>query len=116
MRDGKPLTERKLAISKALRFIKSTDVEKLLKKYHVIESLLLQEMAKIGQSLLLRVLFRQTGSDVRKSGMSVRMPVYCKGCACYTFTEEKSCLTSCWTKSAASSWAAPGPVKRWIKR
>ena len=42
MRDGKPLTEMKLglkekiAVGKALEFIKGTDVEKLLKEYHVI--------------------------------------------------------------------------------
>ena len=42
MRDGKPLTEMKLgfkekiAVGKALDFIKGTDVEKLLKEYHVI--------------------------------------------------------------------------------
>jgi oleate hydratase len=42
MRDGAPLTEMKLgfkekiAVGKALDFIKGTDVEKLLKEYHVI--------------------------------------------------------------------------------
>ena len=42
MRDGKPLTEMKLslkqkiAVGKALDFIKGTDVEKLLKEYGVI--------------------------------------------------------------------------------
>ena len=42
LRDGEPLTEMKLgikekiAVKKALDFIKNTDVEKLLKEYHVI--------------------------------------------------------------------------------
>ena len=42
MRDGAPLTEMKLgfkqkiAVGKALDFIRGTDVEKLLKEYHVI--------------------------------------------------------------------------------
>ena len=42
LRDGKPLTEMKLgfkekiAVSKALDFIKGTDVEKLLREYQVI--------------------------------------------------------------------------------
>lgn len=42
MRDGAPVTEMKLgfkqkiAIGKALDFIRGTDVEKLLKEYHVI--------------------------------------------------------------------------------
>ena len=42
MRDGVPLTEMKLglkekiAVNKALEFIKGTDVEKLLREYHVI--------------------------------------------------------------------------------
>lgn len=42
LRDGRPLTEghmglkEKLILHKALEFIKGTDVEKLLKEYHVI--------------------------------------------------------------------------------
>lgn len=44
LRDGKPLTQmklgfkEKLAVKKALELLKDTDIEKLLKEYHVIES------------------------------------------------------------------------------
>ena len=42
LRDGQPLTQmkmglkEKIAVGKALSFIKNTDIEKLLKEYHII--------------------------------------------------------------------------------